>query len=131
MQNLVICNGIVHTESTTAHQVSKDTDVPTHGTDVPSHSKVLYTDTVMKNGTENLLQDKKIDSAVFIDLTSADTDVEDIIHNAETTGEIQYVLKIKVFVRSVSEPEISFPHFSSMSSMSVYRYGSDTQKIIS
>ena len=42
VQNLVICNAKVHTESTTAHQISKDTDVPTHGTDVPSHGTEIF-----------------------------------------------------------------------------------------
>ena len=47
-----MCDEIGHTESTTAHHVSKDAEVLSHGTDVPSHGIVLYTETVMKNATQ-------------------------------------------------------------------------------
>ena len=59
VQNLVMRAEIVHTESTTVHQISKDTNVPSHDTYVPSHGTVLSTDTVMKNGTEKLVRDSR------------------------------------------------------------------------
>ena len=98
---------------------------------VPSHSRVLYPDTEMKNGTENLLQDRKIDSTVFIDLISADTDVEDWIHRNNrrnsTCAENSNICEKRFRTRN------QFPTFfiDESMSLSLYRYGSATQKIIS
>ena len=61
----------VHTESTTAQQISKETDVPSHGAAVD-------TDTDMKNGTKDEILERKdaIENGMLFDLTSADTEEE-------------------------------------------------------
>ena len=88
VQRLVMCDINVLTESTTAQTISNDTDVPSHGT-------VLYTDTDMKNGTDNLERDDASVDAMHVDLSSADTDVEDKVHKAETVSELQHSLNIQ------------------------------------
>ena len=78
VQDLMMRSEIAHAESITAHPISKDVDVLARGTNIPSHGTLLYPDTVMKNGTENLVRDDTIDETI----------VEAKIHNAETVAEI-------------------------------------------